>query len=401
MAEPVLKTICDLHELESLRAIWDCFPGTRDSDLDFLSSAIRSRPGCRPHVILITRDERPDAILVGLRERRRLRFTLGCFTILAPEVHILELPPGGLRGTASNENCGAFVREVMRLLDRRDIDMAVWEQLDVQSPLYTYALQWPRFASRDHFPHTDYHWWVQNPPDSLDAFLMSRNRNQRSKLQRRYKAVLNHFGPKVQIRCFRSVADLERASREMEEIASKTKRRLVGGSGFFNTPQTREEMVAAAERGWLRIYILYLDEKPAAFWRGTVYSGRLQGDHAGYDPAWSKFSPGTFLFLSMIDRLREQNVTVIDLGFGDTQFKQYLGNARRIESRIRIYAPTLRGTLWNLLNLACPVANDCARFLLKCAGCLEWARTTSHDHLAHRLHRKGADLVGSNPNHTF
>ena len=195
---------------------------------------------------------------------------------------------------------------------------------------------------------------------------MSRNRNQRSKLQRRYKAVLNHFGPKVQIRCFRSVADLERASREMEEIASKTKRRLVGGSGFFNTPQTREEMVAAAERGWLRIYILYLDEKPAAFWRGTVYSGRLQGDHAGYDPAWSKFSPGTFLFLSMIDRLREQNVTVIDLGFGDTQFKQYLGNARRIESRIRIYAPTLRGTLWNLLNLACPVANDCARFLLKC-----------------------------------
>ena len=40
----------------------------------------------------------------------------------------------------------------MRLLDRRDIDMAVWEQLDVQSPLYTYALQWPRFASRCIFP---------------------------------------------------------------------------------------------------------------------------------------------------------------------------------------------------------------------------------------------------------
>jgi hypothetical protein len=374
VTEPVLRTICDLQELEALRTIWNCWPGTRDSDLDFFSALVRSRLDCQPHVVLITREQRPDAILVGLRERRRLRFTFGCFTIFAPEVNVLEILPGGLRGKASKENCAAFVHDVMRSLQRRDVDMAVWEQLDEQTPLYTYALQRPHFASRDHFPHRDYHWWFRNLPDNLDAFLISRSRSQRSKLRRKYNNVLNHFGHKVQIRCFHSVADLDRASEDMEEIASKTKRRVLGRSGFFNTPQARQQMAAAAEKGCLRIYILYFDEKPAAFWRGGVYSECLHGDHAGYDPIWSEFSPGIFLFLGMIDGLRAQGITTLDLGFGDSQFRQYMGNAHCIESRVRIYAPTLRGAMLNLLNVACPVANECARFLLECAGCLKWAR---------------------------
>jgi hypothetical protein len=66
---------------------------------------------------------------------------MGCFTICEPEVNVLEFVPGGLRGKASEENCAAFIRQAMRSLDEGDADMALWEQLDVQSPLYNYARQ--------------------------------------------------------------------------------------------------------------------------------------------------------------------------------------------------------------------------------------------------------------------
>jgi hypothetical protein len=305
---------------------------------------------------------------------------LSSFTLCEPEVNVLEFVSGGLRGNPSEENCAAFVQQAMRSLDEGDADMAVWEQLDVESPLYRCALQWPPFALRDHFHCIDDHWWLRDFPQGLDAFLMGRSGSQRSKLRRKYKNVLARFAGKVQVRCFRSLMDLEPAIADMEKIASKTDRRLFG-LGFFDTPQIREQMALAAERGWLRIYILYLDEKPAAFWRCTVYGGCLQGDHAGYDPVWRELSPGIFLFLNILEAFREDDIKSIDLGYGNTQFRRCLGDLRCVESRLRIYAPTLRGILLNLLNTATPCATDCARFLLQRAHCLEWARRASRNAL--------------------
>jgi len=376
----VLRTICDPDELEPLRTIWQCWPGTRDSDFDFFSSVVRSRTGCHPYVVVLLRNAKPDAILVGLRERRKLPYKLGWLPICELEINVLEFVSGGLRGSASEENCAAFVRHVIRSLDEGNADMALWKEVDVKSPLLSYALQWPHFVLRDHFPCVDEHWWIKNLPDNLNSFFMSRNKSQRSKLRHKYRNMLKHFAGTIRIRCFRSVADLELAVRDMEEIASKTKRRL-SRLGFFDTPQSREEMLVMAQKGWLRIYILYIAEKPAAFWKGTLYGECLQGDHAGYDPLWSKFSPGIFLFLNMIEDLCKEGVNTVDLGFGDTQLKKYLGTLRCLESQVRIYAPTLRGIVTNLLNLSCPRINDCTRLLLQRTGCLEWARRTRRKRL--------------------
>jgi hypothetical protein len=376
----VLRTICDPDQLEALRLYCQQWPGTRDSDLEFLLSLVRSRSGSQPYVIVLFRNARPDAILVGLRERRKLSYKLGWLTICELEINALEFVSGGLRGSASEENCAAFVQHVMRSLKKGHADMASWKDLDVQSPLCVHALRWPHFVLKDHFPRIDGHWWISNLPESLNSFFMTRNRSQRSRLRRKHNNVLKHFAGAIRIRCLRSVAELKLAMPDIEEIASKSKRRLFG-LGFFDTRQNREQMLAIAQKDWLRIYILYLGGKPAAFWKGTLYGGCLQGDHVGYDDALSKFSPGIFLFLNMIEDLRKEGVNTVDLGFGDTQFKQDLGNLRCLESQVRIYAPTLRGILLNLLNSSCPCINDCARSLLQRAGCLEWARRTRQKRL--------------------
>ena len=389
--EPVaFCEIRDLHEVEALRAIWNSWPGTRDSDIDFFTSMVRLRGGrCRPHVIVLTRGTRPHAILIGLCERKKMPFQLGYFTIYEAEVNVLEFVYGGLRGNASEENCAALIREVMRSLDDGDADLALWKQLSVQSTLYNCALRLPRFALRDHSRCVDGR-WVMNFPRGLDTLFLNLGRSQGSKLRRKYQNVLNRVAGKVRIRCFRSLMDLEPAISDMEAIASTTDKRRLFGMDFFDTPQVREQMVVATTRGWLRIYILYLEEKPAAYWMGTIYDHCLQADHVGYDPVWSKFSPGIFLFLNILEDLRDEDIKTVDFGWGDIQIRQCFCSQRHAEARVHIYAPTLHGILLNLLSTATHCATRGAVLLLRRTHCLEWAKRVLRDHLARRRYKHGA-----------
>ena len=361
-----LRTIRDLQGLESVRATWESWPGSRDSDFEFFSSIVRSRGNfCRPHVIVLSRNGRSEAILIGLCERRKLPFRLAHFTIWEPEVNTLELVYGGLRGNASEGNCAALVQELMKSLEAGVADLALWKQLDVQSPLYDCVLKQPRLALRDYSGCLRDHWWLENFPKGRESFLSTLGRSQRSKLQRKYKKVLNHFADKVQVRSFRSGEDLPAAIDDMETIASKTDKRKIFGDGFFDTPEIRKHLAVAAAKGWLRLYILYLEQKPAAFWMGTVYDRCLQGDHTGYDPAWSEYSPGIFLFLNILEDLREENIQSIDFGYGNTQLRQTFGDLRRVESRAQIYAPTWRGVELNFSRTATCRATNAAKAVVQ------------------------------------
>jgi hypothetical protein len=364
-----LETISDLREIEKLREIWKPWQKTRDSDLDFFCEMVRSRGiGCRPHVIVLSRNARPDALLVGLRDRTKMPFRLCSVTVHQPEVKVLEFVYGGLLGNASKENCAALVRAVMQSLAQGDADIALWEQLDVHSALYTCALQLPCLALRDHSCSLQDHWFM-NCPKGLDAFLASLGRSRRSKLRRKYKRVLNRFPVSLRVRSFRTIADLEQAMPDMEQIARKSVKRQFG-FGFANTPSAREKLIVEATRGWLRIYILYFEQNPVAFWKGTLHERCLQADHSGYDSAWSMFSPGIFLFLDILENLRDDDVKTVDLGCGKGQLYNCFGNMRYLEARVQICAPRFRGFQLNLLHTLAHYVT----ILIRRIRWLNWAR---------------------------
>jgi hypothetical protein len=361
------QTIRDLRELETLRETWKSWQGTRDSDLDFFSSAVRSRgTGCDPHVIVLNRGGRPDAMLVGLREHKKMPVKLGRITICQPQVDVLEFVHGSVRGRASDENCAALVQQVVQSLSQGEADLAVWEQLGVDSPMYSCMLQ--RFPRGDHQRCCDDH-WIMNFPRDLDTFLSSLHRSQRSKLRRKYQKVLDCFAGRMRVVQFRATTDLEPAISVIEEIASKSDKRR-SGFGFFDTPQVRQQMAIAAEAGWLRIYVLYLEDKPAAFWMGTLYNRCLQADQVGYDPIWAGFSPGIFLFLNILESLQDAGIETVDFGRGSSQLKQCFAALRRVEVCAHIYASTLRGLQLNLLSATTHRATIIARRIY----CLEVAR---------------------------
>jgi CelD/BcsL family acetyltransferase involved in cellulose biosynthesis len=173
----------------------------------------------------------------------------------------------------------------------------------------------------------------------------------------------------MQVRSFRAVADLEQAIPDMEEIARKSVKRQFG-HGFFDTAQIREQLLLKATRGWLRIYILYVDENPVSFWQGTLYERCLHADHTAFDSAWSAFSPGIFLFLDILEDLQDQDIKTIDFGCGDGQLYKCFGNMHLHEARVQICAPKLSALQFHLLH----TLTHYATLLIRRTPSLNWAR---------------------------
>jgi len=71
----VCRTVADIEEI---RPFWASWKGYRDSDIDFYLEFIRTRQEVlRPHVIVLSRDGRPDALLIGRLEKTRIDSKIG------------------------------------------------------------------------------------------------------------------------------------------------------------------------------------------------------------------------------------------------------------------------------------------------------------------------------------
>jgi hypothetical protein len=340
-----------LQEVETLRTMWAPCQKTRNSDLDFFAAMVRSRGNrCSPYVLVMTVDGRTDAILIGFREIKTLAFNFGFATVAKREVSRLEFVYGGLLGNDCEDNCIAFVRAIVDSLKNGVADLAFWDRLDIQSTLYRHALTIPGFAIADHCRGVAEHTFMTFP-DNLKTFLTATQGSLRSKLRRKYQKAQAHFKQRAEVRCFESTENLPAALNDVGYVAQRS---LKGkfGFGFADTPQTRAQLTELAELGWLRIYVLYLEGAPAAFWIGTLYKACLQADFVAYDPAWAAFSPGLFLFLNVVEKLQGHGVRVVDFGCGNDQLHRCFGDFRLTESRIHIYAPNLRGIHLNLLHSA-------------------------------------------------
>ena len=113
-----LRTINDVRELESMRGIWERWPGSRDSDLDFFCSMVRSRgSNCRPHVIVLSRfakvpKRRPkfSARAIWARDGGRCQYTGQ--SLRPGDGNIDHVLPRSRGGKTSWENCVLASKEV-------------------------------------------------------------------------------------------------------------------------------------------------------------------------------------------------------------------------------------------------------------------------------------------------
>lgn len=175
------------------------------------------------------------------------------------------------------------------------------------------------------------------------------------------------FPGQARIRAFRSAADFDEMMRDIEQVAAKTYQRGLG-VGFDTSAAMRERLQLEIAKGWLRAFVLYLGDKPVAFWIGKLYQNAFCSDSMGYDPAFGKHSPGIYLIMHVVEHFcsekSEDRARQIDFGFGDAQYKTVLANEEWQESSIYIFAPSAKGIGINLLRMPTAWLNRWAQEIL-------------------------------------
>jgi hypothetical protein len=370
-AVPVsLRVLRSVSEIEEVRDAWMQMQWHPNADIDFYLTILRSRAEIlRPHVIVLYRDRLPATILVGRVEDQRVDFKVGYARAFGLRARQMTFIYGGLLGDSSYENCRVMVREIIGSLRVGEADVAVLYNIRCDSPIYRAALELPGFLWRDHAPTPEMHWALRLPNAVEDAFRGMSSKTLGRRRQEAHKLLRDHSG-NVRVTCFSTPAQLERVVRDAEEVAKRTYHRGLG-VGFIDSTESRRRLLLAAQKGWLRAYVLYVADCPAGFWIGSLYRGILHGDFTAYDPDLSKYSPGAFLLMRIIEESCRNSVTEIDFGFGDAWYKGVFCNRQWQEASVSIFAPHLRGIALKVFRLPAVVIDQTAKRLLARAKLLE------------------------------
>ena len=382
---PEIRVARSLAEVEALREAWTAWGGHRDSDIDFYLMILASYTQViRPHVIGIFQDGKPEAILIGRLEWKSVGFRVGYFSAGSLTVRCLTFVYGAMRGNGSAENARTLVGELLDCLKRKEADIAQFEWAPVESPLYPAAMELPGRLGRDLAPAKQAHHRLVLP-ETFESVFARLSGNRKKEIRRNVKRLHAHPAGEFKIVCYRDPADMDRFFQDTEEIAKKTYQRGLGAT-IADTPQMRMRIGLAAKKGWLRGYVLYLGERPCAFWIGMLYGKTFVSEFMGFDPEFRQFSPGTVLLTQVLEKLCERAhgdvVEDLDFGWGTAEYKELFCSETWQEACVFVFGPTLKGMAAKSLRTGAVVVDGTARKILGSA--LPRVKRMWRDRLARR-----------------
>jgi CelD/BcsL family acetyltransferase involved in cellulose biosynthesis len=358
-----------LEELEEFRPAWEALRGDSiSSDLDYFTEIVRSEPGViRPHSVLVTDGDHPRGLALARLERVPLACRVGYRTIYAPRMRVLAVAYEGLLGGDDAAIAERLFDELWEALRRDEADVLVFRRLRLDSPAFRLAHRHPPALSRARWTRAQPSFAIRLP-ESYPALYRSLSKNTRRAFTKHENRIRREFGDRVTAREFRDPADLDRFFADAEAVAHKTYQRRIG-VGFRNDDATRRRAHLSASRGWFWGWILYLDDRPVAFEQGEIYRGRLQLAATGFDPELRWYGVGTFLMLRWLqDAFRRPEISIVDFGFGDADYKRRLCNQTWYEADVVVAAPRLRPVAINLLRTGLEASGQSADALVARLG---------------------------------
>jgi Acetyltransferase (GNAT) domain len=344
-----VRVIRTTGEILSIRRVWANWCGNPDADPDlFLLHSGREGKVIRPHVIVVFRNGEPDCILVGRLEEARQKIKIGYATVFRPYVRTLLFLSGGYLGNQTRENSEIIVAEIRKSLTSGEADCAELRQVPLDSSLSVEARTRPDFFCRQHVCAKHVHRYLELP-GSFEDYMRTLPRKQRHEARRHARLLWEDFPDATQIQCYTNEQQIEQLTRDVQKIHASSYQSALG-VGFTNSERTRTRFHAVARTGGLRACVMYVSGEPVAFFIAFKFKEALFGQYLGFNPKFQKYSPGLQILLHAIEDSCQPaaGLSVVDLGWGDRNYKRAICNRSWMESPVHIFAPTLHGLRVNV-----------------------------------------------------
>ena len=150
-----------------------------------------------------------------------------------------------------------------------------------------------------------------------EAYLAGRSSNLRQQVRRRERRLADRYVVR-----FRLASDPNRLHDDLTQLLALHLARWGAGSAFTRWEAFHREFATVAlERGWLRLWFLELDGRPAAAWYGFRFEGVESYYQAGRDPGRSDESVGFVLLAHSIREAAHDGVREYRFLRGGEPFK--------------------------------------------------------------------------------
>ncbi|MBK8814688.1 MAG: GNAT family N-acetyltransferase [Methylococcaceae bacterium] len=370
-------------EIEKYRLYWASLNKHPDADIDFFTYYVNNTPNVvEPYVLVASENQNTQAMIIGRLENALIPIKLGYFTIFRIKARQLVLLQDGYLGSFTREIERAMIRQILNSLQEGTADRAILCNLPVGSGLHQVAKIEPNRWCRDYANQTSERWKTQLP-NSFDEFMSRRPKKHRYWLRRIARVFEEHAGT-VEYKKYQKREDIDSFCRHAETIAKKTYQRGLG-VGYIDNLDIRRRLELAADRGWLRAYILFANDEPVSFWCGRLYKDTMLLDWTGFIPSYRKYEIGTILFLKMVEDLCESGARAIDYGMGTSFYKERFGDLKCSEGSVLFYSLTTRGLFISAVTTLVVTVNSIAKVVASKLRILDWVKKYWRKQLASQI----------------
>jgi len=387
-----IVVIKSFEEIEANREVWEQMQADKaypqiNADIDWYLSVVKTRTkDIRPYIMLIKQHGIVVSMMIGQLQNTRIKCNLGRMTLFKPLLRELAVVYGGVLGNLTDEIRSLLIEELMNVLRRGEVDVVVFNHLKTDSPMYRSVRKIPGLPTRGYLPKTEIHWFMAMPAN-MEDFYKSLSPKHRSNLRRYIRNLEKSYPGQLKIVTYTKEHEVEEAIATASEISATTYQHAFG-YGIVNCHSTREFLRQAAKKGWLRLHILYINEKPAAFQTTFKYGRICFGYAVGFDPKWKRFRIGTVLFLKIMEKLcADPAVQHYDFGIGDTEYKQHYGNGQWPEASVLIFASRPFPLFVNLIRSSTLAMSMFAQYVITSLGIHDLVRRYRRRRILRKTHK--------------
>jgi len=348
-----------IEAVEELRPMWNNWSHGLDTDIDYYLHNLRSDATIlRPWVITVCQEGIPQAMLVGQIRKCRVSAVVSFVNIRGPETNVLEVNNGGRIGKESKAIDRLLAMQLLRSAKYAGVDVLMFQRLPLQSTLFR-NLQSSGLLVKRRVPHVFYYSVVPLTAPAGKRVPMFSGKNLRE-TRRETRVLQRAFPDAVRFKCFCHPGELDLGLRDATMVSVTSWQHYLGHDSLCDA-QTQSNLGFCARRGWLRVYVMYINDSPCSFLIGQLYNRTFYCQHAGYNRAFAKFSVGWLLTAWALQNLAAFGVQEVDLGGGDQEHNRRLGCRVREEGTVHVYFPTFRGLRANLFFLAAQIVRVAGR----------------------------------------
>lgn len=181
----------------------------------------------------------------------------------------------------------------------------------------------------------------------------------RSTLRRKVRKFLKESPSEEAFRVFRTPEELREFWTDARQVSKLSYQERLLGEGLPASPDYVEALTRRAEKQTVVGWIAYVAGVPVAYTVGDVLEPDVIAyGHTGYDPAYSKLSPGTVLqYLVLRFLFDETDFGVYDLCVGEAQHKRLFANDSQLcadivylKTNVRNRVVLLSHRTWSAIN---------------------------------------------------